>query len=70
MFVFAEPERASNTPAIIGGVLAAVVLMVGPAAVMILRKRKLKLPILDNSSRSSNVAFTPEQETDIDVMCI
>ena len=70
MFVYAELERASNTPAIIGGVLAAVVLMVGPAAVMILRKRKLKLPILDDSSRSSNVASTPEQETDIDVVCI
>ena len=70
MFVYAELERASNTPAIIGGVLAAVVLMVGPAAVMILRKQKLKLPILDDSSRSSNVASTPEQETDIDVVCI
>ena len=70
MFVFAEPERASNTPAIIGGVLAAVVLVVGLAAVMILRKRKLKLPILDDSSRSSSVASTREQETDIDVVCI
>ena len=70
MFVYAELERASNTPAIIGGVSAAVVLMVGLAAVMILRKRKLKLPILDDSSRSSNIATTPEQETDIDVVCI
>ena len=70
MFVYAEIERASNTPAIIGGVLAAVVLMVGPAAAMILRKRKLKLHILDDSSRSSNVDSTPEQETDIDIVCI
>ena len=70
MSVYAEIERASNTPAIIGGVLAAVVLMVGPAAVMILRKRKFKLPILDDSSRSSNVASTPEQEAGIDVVCI
>ena len=70
MFVYAELERASNTPAIIGGVSAAVVLMVGLAAVRILRKRKLKLPILYDSSRSSNVASTPEQETDIDVVCI
>ena len=68
--MYAEIERASNTPAIIGGVLAAVVLMVGPAAVMILRKRKFKLPILDDSSRSSNVASPPEQETVIDVVCI
>ena len=70
MFVYAELEKASNNPAIIGGVSAAVVLMVGLAAVRILRKRKLKLPILDDSSRSSNVASTPEQETDIDVVCI